>query len=160
MEKYGHNVKFLRKRDKATWKDRPPILTFWRCNCFLHVLSDFIYIYLYFYERVINFGTVRRGGYIHPCNQYREINRNMNAIRSQIFNTCPQTPFFPQRVKYIFRNGTNSRIGLSGKQRRPHIPIPVITQTKNTKIWANVQYRDPTCHIFILPYPLPYWAYR
>lgn len=92
--------------------------------------------------------------YIHPCNQYREINRNMNAIRSQIFNTCPQTPFFPQRVKCIFRNGTNSRIGLSGKQRGPHIPIPVITQTKNTKIWANVQYRDPTCHIFILPYPL------
>ena len=73
------------------------------------------------------------------CNQNREINRNTSKVSSE--SVPIQEP-----ASLVNKEG-------------PHLPtgkyqIPMVTLKKNTKIWANVQCGDPTCPMFILPYPV------
>ena len=73
------------------------------------------------------------------CNQNREVNRNTSKVSSE--SVPIQEP-----ASLVNKEG-------------PHLPtgkyqIPMVTQKKNTKIWANVQCGDPTCPMFILPYPV------
>jgi hypothetical protein len=83
MEKYDHNVKFLRKRVKATWKDRPPILTFWQARVSL-ATAKATYIHVTNIERSTGTWTQYARKYLTPVHKLRFSPKESNVYSEMV----------------------------------------------------------------------------